>query len=122
MARFSSEVELETFLGELDPDYSQFASALWQKGVKTARQLAMLQSHFYYLGVCQSCTSMTSKPQLIGQVSSVHSLVVHQGILLARSSLITHLECCGYCMPAQSDGTYIPILSMFPSCCLVWQI
>ncbi|KAL3134767.1 hypothetical protein ABBQ32_007756 [Trebouxia sp. C0010 RCD-2024] len=69
MARFSSEVELETFLGELDPDYSQFASALWQKGVKTARQLAMLQSHFYYLGVCQSCTSMTSKPQLIGQNS-----------------------------------------------------
>lgn len=40
MARFSSEVELETFLGELDPDYSQFAATLWQKGVKTARQLA----------------------------------------------------------------------------------
>lgn len=40
MARFASEAELETFLGRLDPDYSQFASALWQKGVRTARQLA----------------------------------------------------------------------------------
>ncbi|DBA92684.1 TPA: hypothetical protein ACH3X1_002895 [Trebouxia sp. C0004] len=40
MARFASEAELETFLGRLDPDYSQFASSLWQNGVRTARQLA----------------------------------------------------------------------------------
>ena len=40
MARFASEAELETFLGKLDPDYSQFASALWQNSVRTARQLA----------------------------------------------------------------------------------
>ncbi|DBB05863.1 TPA: hypothetical protein ACH3X3_009872 [Trebouxia sp. C0006] len=40
MARFASEAELETFLGRLDPDYSQFASTLWQNGVRTARQLA----------------------------------------------------------------------------------
>ena len=33
MARFASEAELET-------GYSQFASTLWQKGVKTAFQLA----------------------------------------------------------------------------------
>ena len=39
MARFASEAELETFLGRLDPDYSQFASTLWQQGVRTARQL-----------------------------------------------------------------------------------
>ena len=40
MARFASEAELESFLGRLDPDYSQFASSLWQNGVRTARQLA----------------------------------------------------------------------------------
>ena len=40
MARFASEAELETFLGRLNPDYSEFASALWQHGVKTPRQLA----------------------------------------------------------------------------------
>ena len=40
MARFASEAELETFLGRLDPEYSQFASALWQRGVRTVHQLA----------------------------------------------------------------------------------
>ena len=40
MARFAAETELETYLGRLDPDYSQFASALWRTGVRTARQLA----------------------------------------------------------------------------------
>ena len=40
MARFASQAELETFLSRLDPDYSQFASSLWQNGVRTARQLA----------------------------------------------------------------------------------
>ena len=32
--------ELETFLGRLDPDYGQYASAMWQNGVRTAHQLA----------------------------------------------------------------------------------
>ncbi|KAL3137263.1 hypothetical protein ABBQ32_006809 [Trebouxia sp. C0010 RCD-2024] len=40
MARFASEAELKFFLGRLDADYSQFASALWQNGVRTAHQLA----------------------------------------------------------------------------------
>ena len=40
MAPFASEVELETFLGRLDPDYGQYASAVWQNGVRTAHQLA----------------------------------------------------------------------------------
>ncbi|DBA79685.1 TPA: hypothetical protein ACH3X1_008358 [Trebouxia sp. C0004] len=40
MARFASEEELETFLGRLDPDYSRFAAALCQNGVRKARQLA----------------------------------------------------------------------------------
>ena len=39
MARFASETELDTYLGRLDPDYSQYASKLWQKGVKTAHVL-----------------------------------------------------------------------------------
>ena len=39
MARFAGEAELETFLGKLDPDYLQFASTLWQTGVRTAHQL-----------------------------------------------------------------------------------
>ena len=40
MARFASEAELETFLGKLDPEYGQYASAVWQNGVRTAHQLA----------------------------------------------------------------------------------
>ena len=40
MARFASQAELETFLSKLDPDYPQFASSLWQTGVRTAHQLA----------------------------------------------------------------------------------
>ncbi|KAL0050695.1 hypothetical protein WJX82_005308 [Trebouxia sp. C0006] len=40
MARFASVAELETFLGRLDPDYSQFASTLWQNSVRTVHQLA----------------------------------------------------------------------------------
>ena len=40
MARFASQAELETFLSGLDLEYSQFASSLWQNGVRTARQLA----------------------------------------------------------------------------------
>lgn len=40
MACCASEAELETFLGRLNADYSQFASSLWQKGVKTTSQLA----------------------------------------------------------------------------------
>ena len=39
MARFASEAELETFLGRLDPDYGQYASAVWQNGIRTAHQL-----------------------------------------------------------------------------------
>ncbi|DBA81527.1 TPA: hypothetical protein ACH3X1_007301 [Trebouxia sp. C0004] len=36
----ASEAELKTFLGRLDPDYAQYASAVWQIGVRTAHQLA----------------------------------------------------------------------------------
>ena len=40
MARFASAAELESFLRKLEPDYAQYATALWQHQVQTARQLA----------------------------------------------------------------------------------
>lgn len=45
MARFAGEAELEIVLGKLNlgklnPDYSQFASTLWQTGVRTSCQHA----------------------------------------------------------------------------------
>ena len=40
MACFANEAELETFLVKLDPDYGQYASAVWQNGVRTANELA----------------------------------------------------------------------------------
>ena len=40
MARFASAAELESFLRELEPDYAQYATALWQHQVRTAHQLA----------------------------------------------------------------------------------
>ena len=43
MGRFASQAELETFLGRLDADYCQFASALWQNSVRTVHQLASAQ-------------------------------------------------------------------------------
>ena len=35
MARFGDEAELATFLGKLDAEYTKYAPALWQKGIKT---------------------------------------------------------------------------------------
>ncbi|DBB07452.1 TPA: hypothetical protein ACH3X3_008930 [Trebouxia sp. C0006] len=40
MAHFASEAELEAFLGELNPTYGQYATALWSNGITTQRQLA----------------------------------------------------------------------------------
>ncbi|KAL3147072.1 hypothetical protein ABBQ38_015035 [Trebouxia sp. C0009 RCD-2024] len=40
MARLGKVAELVAFLGKLDPDYAQYAAALWQKGVRTSRQLS----------------------------------------------------------------------------------
>ena len=40
MARFANEADLETFLVKLDTDYGQYASAVWQNGVRTPNQLA----------------------------------------------------------------------------------
>ena len=39
MARFGHVADLAAFLGKLDPDYAQHAAALWQKDIRTSRQL-----------------------------------------------------------------------------------
>ncbi|DBB11525.1 TPA: hypothetical protein ACH3X3_006927 [Trebouxia sp. C0006] len=47
MARFGNVAELATFLGKLDADYAEYAPALWQKGIKTLRQLANFSEPHY---------------------------------------------------------------------------
>ena len=85
MARFASEAELQTFLGRLDSDYSLNLHP--HRGRMESEQHINLQlprSHFCCLGVCQSCTLMTYKPQLIQQVGSTQfnactvCLIVHR--------------------------------------------
>ena len=47
MARFGSEAELAAFLSNLDPDYAQYAPALWPKGVRTPTQLSSFSEPHY---------------------------------------------------------------------------
>ena len=47
MARFATEAELKVFLGKLDDDYVEYASALWHEGIKTPRQLANFTEPHY---------------------------------------------------------------------------
>ena len=47
MARFGDVAELASFLGKLDADYAEYAPALWQKGIKTPRQLANFSEPHY---------------------------------------------------------------------------
>ncbi|DBB06272.1 TPA: hypothetical protein ACH3X1_011850 [Trebouxia sp. C0004] len=47
MARFGNVAELATFRGKLDADYAKYAPALWQKGIKTPRQLADFSEPHY---------------------------------------------------------------------------
>ena len=52
MARFASEAELASFLGKLDPCYAQYATALWQKGIQTPKQLqSFSEAHYLTCGV-----------------------------------------------------------------------
>ena len=52
MARFASEAELKAFLGKLDADYAEYASALWHEGIKTPTQLAnFTEPHYLACGV-----------------------------------------------------------------------
>ncbi len=81
MTCFANEAELETFLGRLDPDYGQYASAVWQNGVRTAHQLAN-----------------ANKEDLVaaGVTSAIHATDIQaragpQGQLLATASCVCGL-------------------------------
>ena len=90
MARFASEAELETFLGRLDPDYSQFASALWQNSVRTVHQLAKAREP-----ILLSCglpelyiDDITARADRTGQPNALNTcivcLIVHSLVLSAQ--------------------------------------
>lgn len=73
MARFASEAQLETFLGRLDPDFSQFASVLWQNGVRTAHHLANTGEPILLSCGLPELYIDDIKARVIGEVSSTHS-------------------------------------------------
>ena len=87
MARFASEAELETFLGSLDPDYSPFASRLWQKSIKTASQLGNArESIFLECGLPEVYTDdIKARAGRTGDLNARDActvcLIVHQSIL-----------------------------------------
>ena len=86
MARFESVTELATFLYKLDEDYAEYAPALWQKGIKTPRQLANFsEPHYLACGVRR------------GHIDDIKARADTKGELLACSTLCQRtwwLECC----------------------------
>ena len=42
---YSNVAELAAFLDNLDPEYAQYADALWQKDIRTSRQLSNASKH-----------------------------------------------------------------------------
>ena len=76
MARFASEAELKAFLGKLDADYAEYASALWCEGLKTPRQLAnFTEPHYLACGVRR------------GHIDDIKASVDTTGELLACNTL-----------------------------------
>ena len=98
MARFASEAELETFLGRLEPDYSPSASTLWQQGVKTAFQLANArESILLACGLSELyIDDIKARADRTGELNALSActvcLMVHQGILLVRSGLVSFVS------------------------------
>ena len=96
MARFASEAELRTFLGRLDPDYSQFASELWHKGFRTARQLTNAsKSIFLSCGLPELwIDDIKATADKIGELNVLNNctvcLKVHRCCI--RAALELHLE------------------------------
>ena len=43
--RFGNVTEIAAFLDILDPEYAQYANALWQEGIRTSRQLSHASKH-----------------------------------------------------------------------------
>ena len=85
MARFGNKAELATFLGKLDADYAEYAPALWQKGIKTPRQLANFsEAHYVACDVPE------------GHIDDIKARADTTGELLACNTLYQHihrLEC-----------------------------
>ena len=84
MARFASIAELETFLGRLDPEYSQFASALWQNSVRTVHQLSNAQEPILlscglpalYIDDIKARADRTGEPNVLD--ACTQCLIVHR--------------------------------------------
>ena len=86
MARLGSIAELAIFLGKLDADYAEYAPALWQKGIKTPRQLANFSEPHYL-----AC----DVPE--GHIDDIKAAADTTGERLACSTLCKRpcwLECC----------------------------
>ena len=86
MARFASEAELKAFLGKLDADYAEYASALWHEGIKTPRQLANFTEPHYL-----ACNERR------GHIDDIKARCDTSGELLACNTLYKRtcwLECC----------------------------
>ena len=80
MARFGNVAELVTFLGKLDADYAEYAPALWQKGIKTPRQLANFSEPHYL-----AC----DVPE--GHIDDIKARADTTGELLACNTLYKHI-------------------------------
>ena len=85
MACFGNVAELATFLGQLDADYAEYAPSLWQKGIKTSRQLANFSEPHYL-----AC----DVPE--GHIDDIKATADTTGKLLVCNTLCKHtwwLEC-----------------------------
>ena len=80
MARFGNVAELATFLGKLDADYAEYAPALWEKGIKTPRQLANFSEPHYL-----AC----DVPE--GHIDDIKARADTTGELLACNTLYKHI-------------------------------
>ena len=81
MARFASEAELETFLGRLDPDYGQYASAVWQNGIRTAHQLENADKEDLVAAGVTSAIHANDIKARAQQATGAHSFTTMYGLL-----------------------------------------
>ena len=79
MARFGNVAELATFLGKLDADYAEYAPALWQKGIKTPRQLANFsEPHYLACDVPEGhIDDIKARADTTGELLAWHTLYKH---------------------------------------------
>ena len=90
MTRFSSVTELAVFLGKLDPDYAGYATALWQKGIRTSQQLANAREQIML---------SANVPEL--HIDDIQARTGDTGEQVAHSVLMQH-----YCVTTLSSSTH----------------